>query len=31
VRSRDYSELLTLRGSGGVAEDYDPKTANPKR
>ena len=31
VRSRDYSELLTLRGSGGVAENYDPKTANPKR
>jgi Arc/MetJ family transcription regulator len=31
VRSRDYSELLTLRGSGGVAEHYDPKTANPKR
>ena len=31
VRSRDYSELLTLRGSGGVAEGYDPKTANPKR
>ena len=31
VRSRDYSELLTLRGSGGVAENYDPKTAYPKR
>jgi Arc/MetJ family transcription regulator len=31
VRSRDYSELLTLRGSGGIAEGYDPKTANLKR
>jgi Arc/MetJ family transcription regulator len=31
VRSRDYSELLTLRGSGGVAEGYDPKTANLDR
>ena len=31
VRSRDYSELLTLRGSGGVAEGYDPKTVSPKR
>jgi Arc/MetJ family transcription regulator len=31
VRSRDYSELLTLRGSGGVAEGYDPKSANLDR
>jgi Arc/MetJ family transcription regulator len=31
VRSRDYSAVLALRGSGGVAEDYDPKAANPPR
>lgn len=31
VRSRDYSALLALRGSGGVLEDYDPKAASPKR
>jgi len=31
VRSRDYSALLALRGSGGVAEGYDPKAASPAR
>jgi Arc/MetJ family transcription regulator len=31
VRSRDYSAVIALRGSGGVAEGYDPKTANPTR
>ena len=31
VRSRDYSALLALRGSGGVADGYDPKTAAPAR
>jgi Arc/MetJ family transcription regulator len=31
VRSRDYSELLALRGSGGVAEGYDPKSVSPAR
>ncbi len=31
VRSRDYSRVLALRGSGGVAEGYDPKAANPGR
>lgn len=31
VRSRDYSELLALRGTGGVAEGYDPKAAAPIR
>lgn len=31
VRSRDYSSLLALRGAGGVAEGYDPKTASPVR
>lgn len=29
VRSRDYSSLLALHGSGGVAEGYDPKNLNP--
>lgn len=29
ARSRDYSKVLALYGSGGVAKDYDPKTANP--
>ena len=29
TRSRDYSRVLALYGSGGVSEDYDPKTANP--
>ncbi|TLY60220.1 MAG: type II toxin-antitoxin system VapB family antitoxin [Gammaproteobacteria bacterium] len=31
VRSRDYSAVLALRGTGGVAEGYDPKTASPRR
>ena len=26
VRSRDYSGVLALRGSGGVADGYDPKS-----
>ncbi len=29
VRSRDYSQVLALRGTGGVSEDYDPKAASP--
>jgi Arc/MetJ family transcription regulator len=28
VRSRDYSRVLALYGSGGVAEEYDPKTTD---
>ena len=31
VRSRDYSGVLALRGSGGVAKGYDPKAASPAR
>lgn len=31
VRSRDYSAVLALRGSGGVALGYDPKAASPSR
>jgi Arc/MetJ family transcription regulator len=31
VRSRDYRAVLALRGSGGVAEGYDPKAAAPVR
>ena len=31
VRSRDYSSVLALRGAGGVAEGYDPKSVNPER
>jgi Arc/MetJ family transcription regulator len=31
VRSRDYSGVLALRGTGGVSEGYDPKTATPSR
>jgi Arc/MetJ family transcription regulator len=31
VRSRDYSGILALRGTGGVAEGYDPKAARPPR
>ena len=26
VRKPDYSGLLALRGSGAIADDYDPKT-----
>jgi Arc/MetJ family transcription regulator len=29
VRSRDYSEVLALRGTGGVSEGYDPKATSP--
>lgn len=29
ARSRDYSKVLALYGTGGVAADYDPKAANP--
>jgi Arc/MetJ family transcription regulator len=31
VRSRDYSRVLALRGTGGVSEGYDPKAASPPR
>jgi Arc/MetJ family transcription regulator len=31
VRSRDYSGVLALRGTGGIAEGYDPKVVNPRR
>ena len=31
ARSRDYSALLALHGSGGVAEGYDPKASAPAR
>jgi Arc/MetJ family transcription regulator len=31
VRSRDYSAVLALHGSGGVAESYDPKAVSPPR
>jgi len=31
VRSRDYSSVLALRGTGGVIAGYDPKAANPPR
>jgi Arc/MetJ family transcription regulator len=31
VRSRDYSAVLALRGSGGVAKGYDPKAVTPTR
>jgi len=31
VRSRDYSAVLALRGTGGVSEGYDPKAAIPRR
>lgn len=31
VRSRDYSRVLALRGTGGVTAGYDPKTASPPR
>ena len=29
ARSRDYSKVLALYGSGGVAKDYDPKATSP--
>ena len=31
VRSRDYSGILALRGTGGVLEGYDPKAVRPPR
>ena len=31
VRSRDYDTVLSLRGTGGVADGYDPKSASPPR
>jgi Arc/MetJ family transcription regulator len=31
VRSRDYSRVLALRGTGGVSDGYDPKAASPSR
>ena len=31
ARSRDYAAVLALRGTGGVAEGYDPKRAAPAR
>ena len=31
ARSRDYSRILSLHGSGGVAKGYDPKAATPSR
>ena len=31
ARSRDYSGLLALYGSGGVTKGYDPKSAAPAR
>jgi Arc/MetJ family transcription regulator len=31
VRSRDYSGVLALRGTGGVSDGYDPKAASPSR
>jgi len=31
VRSRDYSGVLALRGTGGVSEGYDPKAVSPPR
>ena len=29
VRSRDYSRVLALRGTGGVSEGYDPQGSKP--
>jgi len=29
ARSRDYSKVLALQGTGGVFKDYDPKASNP--
>jgi Arc/MetJ family transcription regulator len=31
VRSRDYRAVLALRGTGGVADGYDPKSTAPAR
>ena len=29
TRSRDYSRVLALYGTGGISEGYDPKNASP--
>jgi Arc/MetJ family transcription regulator len=29
TRSRDYSRVLALYGTGGVSDGYDPKSTNP--
>lgn len=29
TKSRNYSKVLSLYGSGGVTTGYDPKTSNP--
>jgi len=31
TRSRDYSRILSLYGTGGVAKGYDPKAASTAR
>ena len=31
ARSRDYSAVMALYGTGGVAEGYDPKASAPAR
>lgn len=31
VRKPDYSGLMALRGSGAIADDYDPKEPHGKR
>jgi len=31
ARSRDYSRIMSLYGTGGVAKGYDPKTTSPAR
>lgn len=31
ARSRDYSAVIALHGSGGVAKHYDPKAAAPAK
>ena len=31
VREPDYTAVFALRGSGGVAEGYDPKAQSPSK
>lgn len=31
VREPDYAAVFALRGSGGVADDYDPKAQAPSK
>lgn len=31
VREPDYAAIFALRGSGGVADDYDPKALAPSK